>query len=166
MTFLPQEEEEAETSRPSSKAFYQQLGRGDGVRSCTSVFSEAPTKDAVWMVTASQDSDDTSLSWTLGCRGQLLGRCRHDTQKPCHMPVSSGLLSCCEDTLEQTAATVKEPACWELQGPGPWAAHRGGQLLGAITAEESGAHSRPSEMPMLSTLGLGLCTVLYAILSL
>ena len=52
VTFVPREEEEAETSGPSSKAFYQQLGRGDGVRSCTSVSSEAPKKDAVWMVTA------------------------------------------------------------------------------------------------------------------
>lgn len=53
-----------------------------------------------------------------------------------------------------------------LATPGLWAARWGGQLLGAITAEESGACSRPSGMPTLSTLGLGLCTLLYAILSL
>lgn len=67
------------------------------------MFSEAPTKDAVWMVMASQDSDDASLHWTLGCLGQVLDQCRCDAQKPCHLPVSSGLLSCYEDTLEQTA---------------------------------------------------------------
>lgn len=66
------------------------------------MFSEAPTKDAVWMVMASQDSDDASLRWTRGCLGQVLGRCRRDAQKPCHTPVRSGLLSC-YDTLEQTA---------------------------------------------------------------
>ena len=81
VTFVPREEKEAETSGPLSKAFYQQLGRGDGVRSCTSVFLEAPIKDAVWMVTAFQDSDDASLRWTLGHLGQLLGQCRHDAQQ-------------------------------------------------------------------------------------
>ena len=80
------------------------------------------------------------------------------------MPVSSGLLSCCEDTPEQTAGH-RQGAC-VLATPGLWAAHRGGQLLGAIRAEESGTRSRPSGMPTLSTLGLGLCTLLYAILSL
>ena len=53
-----------------------------------------------------------------------------------------------------------------LATTGLWAAHWGGQLLGAIRAEESGTRSRPSGMPTLSTVGLGLCTLLYAILSL
>lgn len=153
-------------SIPSISGWDVGSGVGRPVPAC--LFSAA-SANTVWTFVEPLDSDDTSLCWAPGCRGQVLGGVVVPARQPRLTRVSPGCWAGVGIHGSGRLAAVDQPVCQELQGPGLQT--RGGYLVKHSTVPssvpvwaESVADTFPSWMPTSSTSGYGLCIFASAIL--
>lgn len=127
---------------------------------------EAFTNDDVWTVMDPQDSAGLLDVW---------GRCwvgagvtvRH----PCHTPAGPGLLSWCQGTRSRRRTAVNKPVRWESKGRAEsrpvvevYVKHTEGRAVTPVSARGLLCVAAP-QGPTLPLPGLGLCRLIYTVLS-